>query len=244
VLLHGGSGSWVYWVRNIAELVRCGYQVHIPDLPGFGASSLPPVGFDAVAHVEWILLGLEKLLDSKSCSLVGFSFGAMVAALAAAQGPAIVDRLVLVGAPALVAAGRSRVNIKDWRALADEEQVRQAHRHNLRTIMLARDESVSDLAVDLFRADAALDRIPQRRLFKTDILSRQMPFLQCPVWGIWGGEDALHRGDMEAIRKSLAKATKFKELVVIADAGHWVQFESSERFNQVLCSILQSSIQG
>src|SRR5690606_33486939 len=33
VLLHGGSGSWTHWVRNIGELTRRGYRVYVPDLP-------------------------------------------------------------------------------------------------------------------------------------------------------------------------------------------------------------------
>ena len=36
VLLHGGSGSWTHWLRNINALVDAGRWVLVPDLPGFG----------------------------------------------------------------------------------------------------------------------------------------------------------------------------------------------------------------
>lgn len=42
VLLHGGSGSWTHWVRNITALVGAGRRAWIPDLPGFGDSARPP----------------------------------------------------------------------------------------------------------------------------------------------------------------------------------------------------------
>ena len=41
VLLHGGSGSWMHWIRNIAPLVADGFHVLAVDLPGFGDSALP-----------------------------------------------------------------------------------------------------------------------------------------------------------------------------------------------------------
>ncbi|MDN5844422.1 MAG: alpha/beta hydrolase, partial [Alcaligenaceae bacterium] len=241
VLLHGGSGSWVHWCRNISALVHDGYAVYVPDLPGFGASDLPPAGFDADAHTEWIVSGLDELLGQASCSVTGFSFGAMVATFIAARNPSQVDRLILVGAPALTQGPGARLAIRNWRAPEYQGKVREAHRHNLHTIMLATEESATEFAVDIYGADAERDRIPQRRLFKTDVLMQLMPSVQCPVWGIWGGDDALHRNDMAPIQASLSKAPQFGELRIIPDAGHWVQFEAAGRFNQVLRTMLGSS---
>jgi hypothetical protein len=42
VLLHGGSGSWMHWLRNIPALAASGRWVLVPDLPGFGDSAAPP----------------------------------------------------------------------------------------------------------------------------------------------------------------------------------------------------------
>jgi pimeloyl-ACP methyl ester carboxylesterase len=51
VLLHGGSGSWTHWVRNLDALVAAGHQLWVPDLPGFGDSAAPLSGGDADALV-------------------------------------------------------------------------------------------------------------------------------------------------------------------------------------------------
>ncbi|HMA07763.1 MAG TPA: alpha/beta fold hydrolase, partial [Ramlibacter sp.] len=42
VLLHGGNGSWLHWVRNIEALAEQ-HELWLPDLPGCGDShELPP----------------------------------------------------------------------------------------------------------------------------------------------------------------------------------------------------------
>ena len=41
VLLHGGHGSWLHWIRNIDALSR-DHMLFVPDLPGFGDSDDPP----------------------------------------------------------------------------------------------------------------------------------------------------------------------------------------------------------
>jgi len=40
VLLHGGTGSWMHWIRNIEELAR-DFTVVAPDIPGSGESASP-----------------------------------------------------------------------------------------------------------------------------------------------------------------------------------------------------------
>ena len=52
VLLHGGSGSWTHWIRNVAPLVADGFHVLAVDLPGFGDSALPNQGVDVDALIE------------------------------------------------------------------------------------------------------------------------------------------------------------------------------------------------
>jgi pimeloyl-ACP methyl ester carboxylesterase len=41
VLLHGGHGSWMHWLRNV-EALSAGRTLWLPDLPGFNDSDAPP----------------------------------------------------------------------------------------------------------------------------------------------------------------------------------------------------------
>ena len=48
VLLHGGSGSWMHFIRQIA-FFSTGFRVLVPDMPGFGDSSAGPSATDPEA---------------------------------------------------------------------------------------------------------------------------------------------------------------------------------------------------
>lgn len=234
VLLHGGSGSWTHWIRNIAPLVAAGYQVIAPDLPGFGDSALPPDGRDADVMPHWLNLGLAELIGDRSCPVVGFSFGAMVGTLFAAQNPGRVDALVLVGAPALSDIPMPRLGLHFWEHLEDPAQVEQAHHHNLRTLMLARDDSIDELAIALHADNLKRDRLRRRRLARTDIVVRTLPMVGCPLVGIWGALDAVYIDREHTIRPALQQAPGFRSLTTISNAGHWVQYEDADRFNPLL----------
>ncbi|MBC7683135.1 MAG: alpha/beta fold hydrolase, partial [Ferruginibacter sp.] len=136
LLLHGGSGSWTHWVRNIQSLVDVGRQVWVPDLPGFGDSDLPPDGSDADALPAPLQAGLQQLIGDTAVDVAGFSFGSMVGGFLAQAYPARVARLVLVGAPALGMVQRNTVPLKAWRHLADPSAQEARHRHNLTALML------------------------------------------------------------------------------------------------------------
>ncbi|MBI5921086.1 MAG: alpha/beta hydrolase [Betaproteobacteria bacterium] len=240
VLIHGGSGSWVHWCRNIEALVARGRMVCVPDLPGCGDSAMPPNGSDGDALPVWIDSGVCAVLGSAPFDLVGFSFGAMVSGLFSVAYPNQVRRLVLVDAAALCPASLTSVGLKPWTHLTECPEKTAAHRFNLRRLMFARDESVDELSLNLYVTGLQRDRLPKRRLPHSDILRQSLPGVGCPVWGIWGGRDVLFQGLYSSIEPSLRLAPHFNNLTVIEDAGHWVQFEEASRFNIVLQTILEN----
>ena len=238
VLLHGGSGSWTHWLSNIEALAESGRRVLVPDLPGFGDSAAPLHGTDADAIPEPLALGLQVLLGSRACDLVGFSFGGMVAGLVAAQFPAQVARLVLAGAPGLGIAPEKAIRLNAWRHLKEPVQRDEAHRRNLAALMLCHPESITETALRLHVANVLRDRMKGRSLSRTDVLARALVQVQCPVHAIYGAEDALYRGKMQALEPALRLAPGFRALTLVEDAGHWVQFERAEAFNAALLDAL------
>ena len=238
VLLHGGSGSWNHWVRNIAALVEAGRMVIAPDLPGCGDSSPLPSGNDADAIPPWIESGLNALVGDRACQLVAFSFGAMVATLLAAAQPARVERLVIVGAPGLKAQGLPSLGLKAWSYLPAGAERDSIIRKNLRILMVAREDSMDATALEMHIANLLRDRLQGRHLSQTGIVAETLPRVTCPVFGLWGALDALYVDRLEIIEPALRNAPEFRSLTMIEGAGHWVQFEEAGHFNRVLATLL------
>jgi len=163
VLVHGGTGSWLHWVRNIAAL-SVSHRVLAPDMAGFGDSSDAPPGLGATGQARLLLGGLRQLVDvATPVAFVGFSFGAIVGGLAAAQADRPVRGLMLVGAVGLGIDRGPPLPMRAWKHLVEDPgAVDRAHRHNLATLMLARPESIDALALEVQRRNAAAARDPAR----------------------------------------------------------------------------------
>lgn len=240
VLLHGGSGSWTHWIRNVEALAATGRRVLAPDLPGFGDSAQPPGGSDADVLPQPLEAGLQALIGNNPCDMAGFSFGGMTAGLLAARYPQRVRRLVVIGAPGLGLASRRMVSLTPWRHIEDEAQRDAIHRSNLAALMLFWPESIDTLALEVHKANVVRDRMKGRSLAFTDALVRALAHVPCPVWAIYGAEDALYQGRMSEVEPALRAAPDFRGLTLLPGAGHWVQFEQPELFDAALIAALSA----
>jgi pimeloyl-ACP methyl ester carboxylesterase len=238
VLLHGGSGSWTHWLRNIQALVASGRRLLVPDLPGFGDSALPPDGRDADAMPAVLERGLQQLIGQAPCELVGFSFGAMVAALLSQQHAHRAARLVLIGPPGLGRPTLEPIALRAWRHLQTPAQRLAAHTHNLREIMLHHEASITPLACQLQQLNAERDRLPHRRMSRTDRAAQALLQVRCPVHVLYGEHDRYYRGQTQQIEAVLRGCPGFVQMQPIADAGHWVQFERPGPFHAALLGVL------
>lgn len=235
VLVHGGAGSWMHWIRNIESLART-RTVWAPDLPGFGDSDLPRDGLDADTLAPYVLGGMEQVLDGQRFDLVGFSFGGLVSALIAAQRPARLDRLVLVSVAGLGLLGQPP-RLKSMRGVEDPRERAEVFRSNLSALMLSDAAKVDDLAIAVQERSAPRDRVKNRKLVLTDIMLRLSQQWQCPAYGVWARQDALYRGQIDRLR-SAAGGLGLRETAILDDTGHWLQYERAEEFNCLLARFL------
>ena len=235
VLLHGGSGSWTHWIRNVAPLVADGFHVLAVDLPGFGDSALPDSGADVDALIEPLHAAWQTLRASDHVSFVGFSFGGMTAALWMLAYPQDASNLILVGSPGLGITSPHRVPLKGWRHLSTEDLQIQAHRHNLLALMLHDESKLDELAMTVHRLNVARDRMPRRRLSGTPIVADALPHIACPVHVIYGEWDVLYHGCMTEVENLVKNITpQLASWQLVSGSGHWVQFEAPEAFQLVL----------
>ena len=231
VLLHGGSGSWNHWVRNVLPLSES-RAVWALDTPGLGDSELPSGAEDADDLSVPLAQGLEVLFKEKPVDTVGFSFGGLMAGFLAAQQPALIKRMVLVGVPGL-GLSNNIPNMRGFRVNMTHEERNGVHRNNLLAIMLHEEKNITPELLAMQEHNVLRDRLRRRRIARSDVLLSLQKHWTCEVHGIWGEKDALYEGALHLIPDLLTDCN-LKQFDVIQDAGHWVQFEASDAFNQTL----------
>lgn len=240
VLLHGGSGSWLHWVRNIAALRDAGWRVLVPDLPGFGDSALPSGCVDVDALPPYLHGGLQQLKSVGPVQFVGFSFGGMTAGLWLQAYPQDAQAMVLVGAPGMGLQTAVRTPLRGWRHLPTPEAQAVIHKHNLLALMFEHEAALDDLALALHTANVHRDRMPRRRLSNTDILARALPDLYVPVSAIYGEHDALYRERLPEVQGAMQMLCRqWNHWVTVPGVGHWVQYEAAQAFNVALLQVLE-----
>ncbi|WP_422343059.1 alpha/beta fold hydrolase [Parasphingorhabdus sp.] len=95
VFLHGIAGSTRYWKSRVEPLTRH-YQLLLVDLLGYGQSPKPWTKYTVDRHVDELY---QVVRDQKAMTIVGHSFGAIVAIAFCARFPHLVKRLTLIGLP-------------------------------------------------------------------------------------------------------------------------------------------------
>lgn len=233
VLLHGQSGSWMHWVRNIQDLAA-DREVWCPDLPGMGDSELPPFPGDVVGVAEATLKGLRAIPGlSGGFDLVGFSFGGIVGALAADAGRLPVRHCVVVGSTAL-GLTLGELCLRPWRAETDASRRQELHRENLGILMLTPRGAEDPHALVLYTRDLERDRYRGRAIGSTTLLLDALGRTPARIGGIWGARDALVESRPERAQSALRSVRPDVRFAVIPDAGHWVAYEQPALFNAAL----------
>ncbi|XP_057795016.1 uncharacterized protein LOC131011247 [Salvia miltiorrhiza] len=96
VLVHGFAGEGIVtWQFQVGSLTKK-YSVYVPDLLFFGGSFTDSPDRSPTFQAECLLKGLKKL-GVERCTVVGFSYGGMVAFKMAELHPEMVDAMVISG---------------------------------------------------------------------------------------------------------------------------------------------------
>jgi len=228
VLLHGGSGSWTHWVRNIDALSQQ-HAVWAMDLPGMGDSDLPPNAKDADDIAPWVAQGMAQVLAGLASPVMGFSFGGLTAGFVAAHHPERVSRLLLVGVPGLGMFGYT-LPLRGFLPDMDQAQRDAVHHHNLMSIMLAHESSLCDQTLEIQELNVVRDRLRRRRIARSTVMLELQNQWHCPVHALWGAKDALYEAQLASAAQSLSQCD-LRDLTMLADTGHWANYENASAFN-------------
>jgi pimeloyl-ACP methyl ester carboxylesterase len=221
LLVHGLSGSTLWWSRNIAALSRH-FRVYAFDLPGFGSLGRR-VRFDLEEAASWVRAWMRAVGLARA-HFVGHSMGGYIGMRLAAAEPAAVVRLALV-APAGLPSGRSPVGQLYPLAL---------------TACRSTPAFLPILAYDALRAGpltiarAGLDLVTQ----DVRATARQ---IAAPTLLVWGRRDPLVPPTHGAVLRGLIRDSR---LLFLDRAGHVPMYERPHRFNAALLSFLRGGAIG
>jgi 2-hydroxy-6-oxonona-2,4-dienedioate hydrolase len=233
VLLHGGYGSWMHWIRNVLPLSRQ-FTVIAPDLPGLGESATPPEPWTAAGIAAIIVAGLDIVLPRhRAPHLAGFSFGGVIGGSVAAR---LGDRLrgfTVVGSNGL-GLERSPTPLKRVPPDAGEAEEFATHRYNLNQLMIADPGKIDELALYLQKTNHARARMRSRRFSRSGALVEALPHVAARLDGIWGERDATAYPHLDERARVLRRFQPGARFAVVPGAGHWVQFEAPDTFNRLL----------
>jgi len=234
VLLHGGTGSWMHWMRNVEDLAR-DRMLLVPDIPGSGESASPDMPTSVEKISAALLAGIDAIIGAdRRFAVAGFSMGGLVSGFVTKLAGERVTCLALVGATGTTARRHEIAPMKSWRRLPTEEQKREAHRKNLGILMVHDPDAIDEAALYMQFHNAERSRVRGKHIIPTGDLSHTLPQFKGRLAGIWGEHDVTAGPYLDERRAKLEQFKPGATFDVIPGAGHWVQYEAADAFNHVL----------
>jgi pimeloyl-ACP methyl ester carboxylesterase len=248
VFVHGLSGCWANWLEQLPVFAR-EHRVLTLDLPGFGASPMPPPGTGiSISRYARLLDRLMDQLGIDAATVVGNSMGGFISAELAIAFPQRVERLVLVSAAGI----STTANPQTLRAVP---VIRR-----LETVLTAggawvasksdtvarrprlRDALLNVVAAHPSRLPAALSAEQLRGSGKPGFVQalqaildydfrERLPEIACPTLIVWGESDRLvNVADADVFAELIPNSRK----VIFKDTGHVSMLERPTAFNALL----------
>lgn len=243
VLLHGGSGSWRHWVRNV-ERLSADRRLLCPDLPGLGDSAMPPRTDGPAPIAAVVRAGLTSVLGDEGApyDLAGFSFGALIAGHVAAEAGPELRSVTLVGAASLGLL-RQRTDLLKVRDKEGEARM-AAHRHNLASLMIADPARIDALALVVQDRNTLQSRFRSRGFAGSALLLDAIRRARAPVALVYGERDAIAWPEVETRFAALRTVQPDAWTGMVPGAGHWVAYEAAPAFDAMLLDMLDRRRRG
>ncbi len=245
VLVHGMFGDHLDWEPVLEPLARR-HRVVALDLPGFGDSEKPEREYTA----EFFVAALHELLQSLGvdrASVVGNSFGGILAVLYTLAHPQVVERLVLVSSGGLRPFGGEEKQLAVER-LSEENLLAltpAVHRQMFPRIFAkcgeAQERYFAKQDAKLARADyPAYVRaiVSSIRLVLSAYVLDRLREVRCPTLLLWGDRDIVF--PVELARQALERLPQGK-LEILPGGGHALQIDCPVEFVAALEEFLKQT---
>lgn len=256
LLLHGFPEFWYGWRRQIGPLAAAGYRVLAPDQRGYNLSEKPhgvaAYGLDRLAGD---VLGLLDALGRERAFLVGHDWGGAVAWWTAIRHPERIEKLAILNMP--------HPRVMQRFVLRDRAQRKRSSYIFLFQLPWLPERRMT--AKNFASPEAALAKTSRPGTFSDDELARyraawsqpgavhamlqwyraalrarparpESTRVRVPTLLVWGTKDRFLGREMA--EPSIARCDQGR-LVLVDEAGHWVQHEEPERVSRLLLDFLR-----
>lgn len=233
VILHGWGLSGSSYIPLRKELVKKGFQVFVPDLPGFGQSDIPKYPLSLRDYAKFLYEYLD-LYHITTPILIGHSFGGRVALKFNQLYPKSVCALILSGTPGFTPIPMTKLTLFILLAkigsiifsippfLIFKNHVRRWYYYAVG-------------AKEFLRAEGTM-----RQTFKNIVreqLESAMVAVSVPTLLVWGQMDIIIPTSIAA---RMHKVIQKSELIIIPDSDHGVSFKQPRIFADTITKFLRS----
>jgi pimeloyl-ACP methyl ester carboxylesterase len=186
VLVHGLGGRCEDWRGLAPFLARAGFQVYMPDLPGYGRSERP-AGFSySISDEAGAVVSFMDAMGLKQADLGGWSMGGWIVQRLAASHPDRINRLMLFDS-----AGLHEAPLWDTSLFTPVSAIQL---NQLDALLMPRPPTVPGfIAADILRVSRqhawVIHRALASMLKGDDATDTLLPQLRMPVLIVWGGAD-------------------------------------------------------
>jgi len=227
-----GASGWLNFRYNVQHFVDNGYQVIIPDLPGFGDSDKPDLDYTLDFFVE-SMMDFANQLDLEKFALVGNSLGGAVSLGMSLANPERISHLILMGCGGLENVEVYFQQMEGIQAMTKiplgSPEFTPAYLKEVLKLIVFNPEHITDeLIEERFRILRTQNPAVFTRMSIPNITDR-LKEIQAPVLGFWGAQD---RFCPISGAKTLVTECKNAEIITLSQCGHWVMIEYAELFNQ------------
>ncbi|GHO80340.1 dihydrolipoamide acetyltransferase [Ktedonobacter sp. SOSP1-85] len=217
VLVHGLSGSWRWWLRNVPTLAQH-YRVYLVDLPGFGSMRHLSKKFDLLRCAAWLDMWMKEL-GLEEVRLVGHSMGGYICMELAALRPEKVKHLVLV----------------DSIGIPFGPMVSQLEAMAMRSIYRTTPAFWPYMAYDYLRAGRAMVQRAAEQIISLDAAS-VISSVAAPTLLVWGDQDDLVP---LSLGQQLHANLTGSRLLILEGSNHFSMFDQPRVFNSALLAFFQ-----
>ena len=240
LLLHGGAGSWLHWIKNIRELSKY-FTLYLPDLPGMGES--PDVPAETSSMLDFITLLSDAVSEifskGEMFHVAGFSLGGLCSARLAEQLPKQVLSVTMICPGGYKPDGHFKLDLKKPEENISTADLKELHRHNVQVLLIHDKTKVDDATLSIQQYNIENARFNGRKIGYLDHFENFLERVNCPIMLVFGDKDPVPKPTYQSHINYISSLATIDELHILPEVGHWANYEAPELVDPLIRAFIE-----